>query len=150
MEKNSRGLSDILSTATIAILFLVIILMVVFSAVSYQHITETQQENNNSRAVLSYVVSAVKDNAGGQLSIEDFSGDTGLAIRDGETGYERKIYHHEGRILEEYGSAGTPVVPEDALIIGETDTFELEMTGNVLQIVTDQGTTYVSTVGAGN
>ena len=32
MEKNSRGLSDILSTATIAILFLVIILMVVVLA----------------------------------------------------------------------------------------------------------------------
>ena len=149
MEKSSKGLSDILSTVTVAVLFLVIILLVVFSAVSYQRVTENQQANNNSRAVLSYVASAVRDNAGGQNSLQEFDGEPGLAILDPDTGYERKIYQHEGKLLEEYGSPGTPVSPEEALLIGETKTFAVTVTGDVLKIETDQGTSYVSTAGAG-
>ena len=58
-ERNS-GIGDIISTLIIAVLFAVILLLVVFSASSYRNATSGQSENDNSRAVLSYITTAVR------------------------------------------------------------------------------------------
>ena len=67
MTGERKGTGDILSTLTIAVLFLVILLLVVFSASSYKQATDIQNGNNNRRALLSYVTSCVRENSGSDM-----------------------------------------------------------------------------------
>ena len=119
-------------------------MLVVFSAVSYRNGTEAKSANDNSRAVLSYVVTAVKDSQDADLSIRDFSGGKGLSIIDDENGYERRIFAENGELLEEYAAPGSDISSKDAMVIGNTDIFEINRIGqDVLKIRTDQGSSYV-------
>ena len=135
MEKKSRSIGDILSTITIAVLFLVIILLVVFAASSYRNGTESKNNNDNSRAVLSYVVTAVKDNVTSRISIKDSS-----------NGYERRIFAKDGKLMEEYSSSDSAASGDNALVIGKIKKFQPEfMDKNTMRIRTDIGTSYVNT-----
>ena len=146
MERKEKGVEDLLSTLTIAILFLVIILLVVFSASSYRENTDAQQENDNSRAVLSYVVTAVKDNVTADIALKDFSGARGLSISADDKEYERKIYVKDGKLLEEYGPKGRKISPENAIVIGKLSEFDIGyIEDDLLEIKTDKGTSYVRT-----
>ena len=146
MEKKSRSIGDILSTITIAVLFLVIILLVVFAASSYRNGTESKNNNDNSRAVLSYVVTAVKDNVTSRISIKDFDGSKGIAIEDSSNGYERRIFAKDGKLMEEYSSSDRAASGDNALVIGKIKKFQPEfMDKNTMRIRTDIGTSYVNT-----
>ena len=70
MEKtrNTKSIGDILSALTIAVLFLVILLLVVFAARSYQHGADSQYENDTQRIVCAYIATAVKDHNGEELT----------------------------------------------------------------------------------
>ncbi len=143
----NRGIGDILSTLTVAVLFAVILLLVVFSAASYQRATASQSANDNSRAVLSYITTAVKGNGKGGVRPADFDGAPGLIIADGDTGYGQRIYLKDGKILQEYGKIDGQTDPEHALVIGEAGKLEISYVDrDVLKVATDLGTSYVSTV----
>ena len=134
MTGERKGTGDILSTLTIAVLFLVILLLVVFSASSYKQATDIQNGNNNRRALLSYVTSCVRENSGSDIEIKDFGGAKGLAISADNDEFERRIYMKDGKLMEE----------EEALVIAETDVFEVnEVKGGMLEIKTDAGSSYV-------
>lgn len=144
MEKKNRSTGDFLSTMTIAILFLVIILLVVFSAVSYRNGTESKTANDNSRAVMSYVTTAVKDNQGSRVEIRNDGGTKGIAIIDDQAGFERRIFVKDGKLLEEYIKIGSGISPGNALVIGKVNSFDAAYAEkNLLRIRTDQGTSYV-------
>ena len=65
MKKYSGKIfGDLISTITVAVLFFVILMLVVFSAVSYQRSVEISDANGNTRAVLSYIITAVKASEG--------------------------------------------------------------------------------------
>ena len=159
MTEERKGTGDILSTLTIAVLFLVILLLVVFSASSYKHATDVQNENNNRRALLSYVVSCVRESSGNKVEPKSFDGAPGISIGVKGGKFERRIYMKDGKLLEEYAETGSSIIPEDALVIGETDTFEVNVidgagagsdkTGtsksSLLEIKTDAGSSYVRT-----
>ena len=140
MEKTrtTKSIGDILSALTIAVLFLVILLLVVFTARSYQHGVDSQYENDTQRIVCAYVATAVKDHDGGEVTPMDFDGNPGISIADGETGFAHKI-------LEEYSRADMPVNPQTASKIGETSLFEIQyISDNLLEIKTDKGASYVN------
>ena len=140
----SRGAADIISTITVAVLFIVILLLVVFGASSYRHGTQARSDSDNDRAVLSYVISAVKD-SDGEVKARDFGGAPGISIL-GKGGYEQKIYMKDGRLLQEYSRTDAAPDPEDALEIGKTDIFEAEfIDGGLLKIKTSSGCSYVDT-----
>ena len=61
-EQSSAG---IIHGLTIAVLFAVILLLVVFSAASYQGVTAARDGNDHRRAVLSYVTTAVHNKGKG-------------------------------------------------------------------------------------
>ena len=146
MRRGDRGIGDVISTLTVAVLFMVILLLVVFTASSYQSATTRQNSNDNDRAVLSYVATAVHGNGVGAVTPGDFDGCPGLAIADGDTGYEQKIYLYDGKLLQEYGQAGLATDPEHAMVIGEVKEFKADyIRENVLEIRTDLGTSYVNT-----
>ncbi len=147
MRSGGRSFGDILSTLTVAVLFLVILLLVVFSASSYQYGTTSLDGDDNSRAVLSYIVTAVRDNDLGEVTVKDYSGAPGIAIADGTTGYEQRIYLMDGRLLEEYGKAGDGIDPDFAMEIGRLEELEIrQISEHVLEIRTDLGTSYVNTL----
>lgn len=147
MEKTrtTKSIGDILSALTIAVLFLVILLLVVFTARSYQHGVDSQYENDTQRIVCAYVATAVKDHDGGEVTPMDFDGNPGISIADGDTGFAHKIYLSEGQLLEEYSRADMPVNPQTASKIGETSLFEIQyISDNLLEIKTDKGASYVN------
>ena len=147
MEKTrtTKSIGDILSALTIAVLFLVILLLVVFTARSYQHGVDSQYENDTQRIVCAYVATAVKDHDGGEVAPMDFDGYPGISIADGETGFAHKIYLADGQLLEEYSRSEMPVNPQTASKIGETSLFEIQyISDNLLEIKTDKGASYVN------
>ncbi len=147
MEKTrtTKSIGDILSALTIAVLFLVILLLVVFTARSYQHGVDSQYENDTQRIVCAYVATAVKDHDGGEVTPMDFDGNPGISIADGETGFAHKIYLSDGQLLEEYSRTDMPVNPQTASKIGETSLFEIQyISDNLLEIKTDKGASYVN------
>ena len=146
-QERKSGIGDIISTLIIAVLFAVILLLVVFSASSYRNATSGQSENDNSRAVLSYITTAVRGSAAGPFTPREFEGNSGLSIADGETGYEQRFYLHDGKIMQEYGKTGAATDPDHALVIGEAGELAVDFVGDgVLEIRTDLGTSYVSTM----
>ncbi len=144
MEKDTNRASDILSTITIGILFLAVLLLVVFSAVSYRQSTDAQRENNDTRAVRSYVVTAVRDSVGAEVTPKEFSGAPGLSIADPDEEFERRIYAWDGKLMEEYVEKDGKISPKTALVIGSAGTFEAEyIEDGLLRIRTEKGTSYV-------
>ena len=147
MEKTrtTKSIGEILSALTIAVLFLVILLLVVFTARSYQHGVDSQYENDTQRIVCAYVATAVKDHDGGEVTPMDFDGYPGISIADGDTGFAHKIYLSDGQLLEEYSRTDMPVNPQTASKIGETSLFEIQyISDNLLEIKTDKGASYVN------
>ncbi|MBR0469503.1 MAG: DUF4860 domain-containing protein [Mogibacterium sp.] len=145
MLNDKKGIVDIITVATVTVLFVVIISLVVFAARGYQHASEVQEINSNSRAVGSYVVNCVKDSNTSEVAIETISGTECLVIRSSD-GYEHRIFMIGGKLLEEYVEAGADIDPETALEIGTTNTFELELRSDgLLTVKTDEGVSIVNT-----
>ena len=139
-----RIVGDVIPMVTTGILFVVILMLVVFSAISYQHAVEIQEGNNNARAILSYVITAVKANAANPVVTEERGGMPVLVIQEPSTGYEQMIFLSDGKVYETYQEAGTQPDPEDALLIGETDLFGMNwLQEDLLEISTDAGNSYV-------
>ena len=75
MRRNSgKFIGDVISTVTVAVLFFVILMLVVFSAISYQRSVEISDANGNTRAVLSYIITAVKANEASRVTVQDADG----------------------------------------------------------------------------
>ena len=145
MLESKRGIGDIISAVTVTVLFVVILSLVVFAARGYQHASEVQNINSNTRAVGSYVVNCVKDSNTSEVAVEYLSGTECLVIRSSD-GYEHRIFMTGGKLMEEYVEAGLPLDPDTALEIGTTQTFDPEL-GNdgLLTVTTDEGVSVVNT-----
>ena len=145
MYEGKKGIGDIISTITVTVLFMVILSLVVFAARGYQHASEVQNMNSNSRAVGSYAVNCVKYNNTGEVPVETLSGYRCLIIRSND-GYEHRLFMDGGKLMEEYVESGMEIDPENALEIGETDTFDVEIGDDgLLTVTTDEGVSIVNT-----
>ena len=144
MANGRKGIGDLISTITVAVLFLVILLLVVFSAASYRHATDVEAGNSSKRALLSYVASAIRDSRGKDIKIEDKDDGDAITITSPGSRFERRIYLQDGRLYEEYAEDDIAPDPENALVIGETEKFDVEQTEDgLVSIMTDAGTSYV-------
>ncbi len=143
MPQRIKTFREIMIVLTTTVLFAVILCLVVFAARGYQHSAEMQDGSANTRAVLSYIVSSVRDSDASGITVEDRSGTECLVISC--DGYEQKFYLNEGRLLEEYTEPGAGIMPETALEIGKTETLEFEIDKGILTIRTDSGSSAVNT-----
>ena len=142
--KSNKSIGEILTALTIAVLFLVILLLVVFTARSYQHGADAQYENDTQRVVCAYVATAVKNHTNGEVTPEVFDGCPGILIEDGDTGFAHKIYLNGSDLLEEYSKADATINPDTASKIGETSRFDIAyVSEDLLEIKTDKGASYV-------
>lgn len=144
MLKSKKIAGDLIQVVLIAVLFLVILILVVFSAISYQKSVEIQDMNNNTRAVLTYVTTAVKASPGSHIEIADRGGQQVLVISEEGSEFEQQIFFEDGNVLEAYVMAGSEPYAPDALVVGEAQQFEMSLvTDELLEIQTNLGTSYV-------
>ncbi len=148
-----RKVSEIISAVTVFVLFAVILSLVVFTAGSYRAAGSSLDSNENTRAVLSYIVNCVRESAAdgkSDIFTEELWGTEILVIRDEAEGFEQRFYGNDGRLLEEYVRPDAEISPEDALEIGEVKVLAFEIDGKgMLTIRTDAGSSCVSTRRAG-
>ena len=145
MKERSRAISDIITAVTVAVMFAVILLLVVFAAGSYRRSAAMSERSADTRAVLSYMVSCVRDSGGSDIYIAGRSGTECLVI-DSKDGFEHRFYEYEGLLAEEYVASGAGPDPDNAVMIGECGSLGFSMdSSGLLMIKTDKGVSYVDT-----
>ena len=138
-EKNSPAVG-LLMIGIAAIFLAGFFLLVVFGAQSYRNTVKSQNDNMTTRALQSYLSTAVKgSDRDGTVSVrEDDTVGTELVIGDG-SGYAIHIFHYNGQLMEDYaGENGSPS-PERAQTIAQTDSFSVVLDGALLIVETDAG-----------
>lgn len=147
MKKDGNKLAiDLIQVLMIAVLFIVILLLVTFSATAYRSATISQSENDHSRSILSYINTTVRNNGRGEVKKEFFDDVQGIVIANGDTGYEQRIYKYDRKLRQEYCKHDSPLDPEHALVIGDLTRFNIDyLTDTILRIETDEGVTYINT-----
>jgi len=130
----------------IAALFLAgFLLLVIFGAGIYRHISAGQRENYTTRSLASYISTCVKanDTAGGVRKESSPYGDV-LVVTEGSTGYAFRIYRYEGELVEDFARAEAPLAPESAQVIGATELYTVEYAAeDLLAVTTDAGRTMI-------
>ncbi len=145
MPERRKTLGDYISVITVTVLFIVILSLVVFAARGYQFAQETQDANGNTRAVLSYVINAVRDNDSSAITVEDRGGTECLVLAG--DGYEQRIYFTDGTVYEEYCDPAMDINPDNALEIGHAEALKFTLGGNgLLEISSNLGTSHVNTL----
>ena len=131
-----------LYTIGIAALFLAgFFLLVILGAQSYRNTVSVQSGNMGSRALNSYIATSAKanDTAVGLNISEGPEGQT-LVIADGDTGYALRIYKYKGSLVEDFAAIDSPLSPDSAMVIGQTEIFTVEASDNgVYTVMTDAG-----------
>lgn len=136
-----------LYTIGIAALFLAgFLLLVVFGAQSYRKTVSGQSENMQNRLLLSYIATSAKYNdTSGSLSVGEGPEGQALIISDGDSGYALRIYRYNGALMEDFASEKSPLSPESATKIGQTEIFRIEtVSDGVLSVETDAGRVLIS------
>lgn len=130
-------------TMGIAVLFLAgFFLLVVFGAKTYRSVAGGQEQNNQSRALLSYLPTRVKAVDGRVEIQEGIQGDGSpmLVVTDEASGYAVRIYLDHGSLLEDYGLVDAKPDPSMAQEIGKTEIFQVEeLSEGIYAVTTDAG-----------
>ena len=140
MKKNRDGSIQEYYTLGITALFLLgFLLLVTFGAMIYQNSVASQSHNNETRSLLSYLLTSAKANVNGDISVQHNEDGDVLVIPDGDTGFATYITQNEGWLKEVYAQEGRPFSLSAANPIGKTELFEIEEKGDVIYIRTDEG-----------
>ncbi|MBQ9153476.1 MAG: DUF4860 domain-containing protein, partial [Solobacterium sp.] len=115
------------------------LLLVTFDAMIYQNSVASQSHNNETRSLLSYLLTSAKANVNGDISVQHNEDGDVLVIPDGDTGFATYITQNEGWLKEVYAQEGRPFSLSAANPIGKTELFEIEEKGDVIYIRTDEG-----------
>ena len=128
-------------TIGIAALFMVgFLLLIIFSAHVYRDTVTAQQDNNQTRALRSYLVTCTGGASPDEIFVLDGEEGDRLMIRDAGTKYGLQIFLHDGTLMESYGRMDADADPAEAQPIAGTDVFEVEeLSADVYAVTTDAG-----------
>ena len=130
-------------TVGIAALFLAgFFLLVLFGALTYRNTVRSRRANYDARSLSAYLVTAIRanDSEGSFLVYDDAAVGQVISVADGTSGFAFRIYKSDGKLLEDYAEAGSPLNPEAAQTIGETETFSVKLlTEDLCSVETDAG-----------
>ena len=142
-KKTKSGAYFLLVLYAMLIISLLILMMV--GGQLFSHFTDNRNKNEDLRATLSYVQGKVSalDEAGG-ITITKGPGGDMLVLREGDSGYETRIFLNDGRLMELLAAVGSETVIEDAQVINDEDEFSLEVQdeGRLLLIRSSGGEAY--------
>lgn len=137
-----RHLPVMLFTLAAEGLFLLSFLfLTVFGAGIYRETVETQELNGRNRLLLSYFTTCAKNTDTEDAVTMYTEGDSQvLSFSDGGSGYAVRVYCSCGKLLEDYGREDSPLAPDSAAVIGETEVFHVEKEGErTYTVTTDAG-----------
>ena len=112
-------------------------LMVLLGAQMYRSTVNNAQTNNARRVVSAYLRSMVRAQDGyASVEIEDHDGTKTVSLYEdiGMDRYVTWIYAHDGKIWEQFTSAGYDFDPEDGTPIVEVGSFEPEVSDGLLTV----------------
>lgn len=141
MEQGSRPARGIYAVVTAGVIMAVFFLLVIFGSAAYRGTVAAQEKNNRGRALISYIMTAVKSgDAEGAVRVYAVDGAPVVSVEEADSGYGIRIYQHEGRLMGDYGKLDQALNPKGALAVGETEIFQVENLGNdVYRVTTDAG-----------
>ncbi len=144
MRKNAPQIIGFYTIGAASILFAVFFLLVISGANAYRSIVAVQEKNNRDRILLSYVLANV--NAGdAEDAVRVYEVDKApvVSVEEENSGYGIRIYQYGGKLVGDYGKLDQALNPENALAIGETETFFVENLGNgTYRVTTDAGNAF--------
>ena len=149
MKKNKdTNISNVLFTLGIATLFLGgFLLLVVFGATSYRNIVDSQDDNNHTRELMSFLSTTLSANKYNEIyTYSDAAVDSKvLVIVDDDGTHAVRIYNYDNNLVADYGSKDGQLWPQDANIIGNNSVFKIRQIHNeLLEIETDLGKVYAN------
>ena len=146
MKQSSRSPLGYYTIGMAALFLAGFFLLVVFGAQSYRGTVNSQNVNNQNRALLSYFETCISSgDHGGNVYVEDSAYGQVLVIPDGSSGYGLRVYCHNGELLDEYAKLANDLTPDMDSVIAQTSVFQVEMPReNLLRITTDAGSMLVT------
>ncbi|MBQ2678470.1 MAG: DUF4860 domain-containing protein [Firmicutes bacterium] len=144
---NGKSSTGFYTMGILALFMAGFLLIVIFGANIYKGTVETQDANNNTRAILSCISSFSKSQDPGHIKVaSDNKLGAVLIVEDGDTGYAQKVYEYKGNLVQEYSKEDSALFPEEARVIGKTDTFTIEeKAAGMIAVDTDAGQVLIHT-----
>jgi len=141
-RRESHMTSQLLSVALMAVFFVALMGGLAAGASLYRFAVEAQELSTELHMQAGLIANVVRNNDfAGAVSVGE--GPEGPAIvltRTLSSGsYETRIYHHEGKVMQETAVAGRPYDPANATALLETDVFEFTLEDGLLTITCDDG-----------
>ena len=104
--------------------------------------------NNRTREQLSWLSAVIRANdreGAVYLSESDLTENEPVLVVEDGSGYASRIYRADGYLVEDYAQTGSELDPEDALKIGRTDLFLVDLDGDAggLHVTTDEGSIFL-------
>ncbi len=145
MNKKEKGQASGIYIIAITAFFLgCFLLLVLFGTNIYRGIAGRQAANNDQRAILSYLLTTTKMNETEITKKTDGQYGELLVVEDTGTGYGNRIYVADGYLVEDYGKVDGALMPDYAIRIGETATFEIEeINAGLMKVSTDEGSVFI-------
>lgn len=133
-----RGFRDTASLYMLCIYTVLIVALFVLTYVSsslYRSFANNQDENESSRNSLSYIQAKLLS-CGEKGAVKTESTDDGdiLIIKEGDTGYETRIFEKDGYLIEALVRSGSEVSDGEYEKICEVSTFSVTIENNFVRI----------------
>lgn len=141
MKKGNRNPIGLYTIGIVGLFLAGFFLLVIFGAQSYQGTVATKNDNGESRAILAYISTSIRDNdTRGAVTVEKGTDGDVLMVADGDTGYALRIYLNDGELVEDFGKTDMALDPDNAQVIGECREFTCDKIRNdLLKVSTDRG-----------
>lgn len=146
MNKKDRQPQAVFSLALFVLMLGCVLALTMFGARVYRALTDSQARNQTARASLTYVAARLHaaDERNGVRIEHGAQGDVLILGEElDNTGYETRIYLHEGMLLEDYCAVGSESDPDFAQRVAQTDSFTITVEGNLISVTTGEGTVCV-------
>ncbi|WP_434309841.1 DUF4860 domain-containing protein [Hominifimenecus sp. rT4P-3] len=148
MKKRRLDMTTFYTLGIYGLLLTGCLLLVLLGARTYGRTVESQRENDNQRAILSYLSTSIRnhdhENA---VAIEQGPEGDMLVMTDeaNEKSYVTRIYLSEGELIEEFSRAEADFGQGEKQSIGRCRILEMEWVGDrSLQLRLDEGSVLVS------
>ena len=149
VKKNTNISTAIFSLGILMLFIGGFLLLVVFGAISYRNVVDSENHNYRDRELLSYLSTTIANGDYSEIyTYESADADsTVLVIVNEDEEHALRIYIHANNMVADYGDYEGELWPEDAIVLGNNGKLTVnEITKGLLMLETDAGQVYVKVV----